>query len=171
MLYFYIIINSTYNNTHRLKNRLFEVGLKENKCECCGLTNWNGKDISLQIHHIDGDRTNNTIENLQILCPNCHSQTDTYAAKNIKKKKQQNNYCVDCNKIIGKYNIRCSNCNKKSFRKVIRPTKEELFSKIIEFKGNFSRLSKIYGVSDNAIRKWCLYYGIPSKSHDYKLCH
>lgn len=52
------------------------------KCWCCGITDWNGKKITFELEHIDGNSTNNSIENLSILCPNCHSQTSTYKAKN-----------------------------------------------------------------------------------------
>lgn len=72
----------SYSSTHSLLNRLFKSGLKEKKCENCGLTEWMGKPISLQLHHDDGDRNNNSFKNLIVLCPNCHSQTDSYAGKN-----------------------------------------------------------------------------------------
>lgn len=73
-------------NTYKLKNRLIKEAIKENKCECCGITEWNGKPISLELHHIDGNRFNHRLENLILLCPNCHSQTETFRAKNINKK-------------------------------------------------------------------------------------
>lgn len=72
--------------TYKLKNRLFKEGIKENKCDICGITTWNNSDIQMELHHIDGDRTNHKLNNLQILCPNCHSQTETFRAKNIKYK-------------------------------------------------------------------------------------
>lgn len=68
--------------TFKLKLRLFECGLKNNKCDECKLDHWNGKTIQCELDHIDGDRTNHRLENLRILCPNCHSQTDTFRAKN-----------------------------------------------------------------------------------------
>lgn len=71
--------------TFKLKERLLAEKIKEYKCECCGLTEWNGLPIPLELHHIDGDRTNHKLENLKILCLNCHAQTDTFRAKNIKK--------------------------------------------------------------------------------------
>ena len=74
-------------NTQRLKNRLIDAGVKEHKCEKCQRTEWNGKPIPLELHHINGDRTDNRLENLQILCPNCHAQTDHYRGKNTSKRK------------------------------------------------------------------------------------
>ena len=69
--------------TFKLKLRLLEDGIKEYKCECCGLSEWNGKPIPLELHHIDGNRTNHKLDNLQLLCLNCHAQTDSFRAKNI----------------------------------------------------------------------------------------
>lgn len=67
-----------------VKRRLLKEGLKKPICENCGLSEWQGVEIPLEIHHIDGDKTNNTIENLQILCPNCHALTDNYRRKKSK---------------------------------------------------------------------------------------
>ena len=64
------------------KQIIKESGLKENKCECCSLTEWNNKPINLELHHINGNNTDNRLDNLQILCPNCHYQTDNFKAKN-----------------------------------------------------------------------------------------
>lgn len=58
------------------------VYLKGYKCECCGNFEWLGKPIQLEVHHIDGDNTNNKIENLQLLCPNCHSMTENWTGRN-----------------------------------------------------------------------------------------
>lgn len=57
----------------------------EYKCSCCGVTEYNNMHIRLQIDHIDGDNTNNTQSNLRYLCPNCHTQTDTWGVKNVSK--------------------------------------------------------------------------------------
>ena len=69
--------------TYKLKHKLFNEGIKSNKCEECGIDSWNGKSIECELDHIDGNSSNHVLSNLRILCPNCHSQTDTFRAKNI----------------------------------------------------------------------------------------
>jgi hypothetical protein len=68
--------------TFKLKKRLISEGIMENKCNICSITEWNGKQILMQLDHIDGDSHNHRLENLRLICPNCHSQTDTYCGKN-----------------------------------------------------------------------------------------
>jgi hypothetical protein len=60
----------------------------EYKCFCCSITEWNGKRLSLHLDHIDGNSDNNFLENLRLLCPNCHSQTETFCGRNIKNTKR-----------------------------------------------------------------------------------
>jgi hypothetical protein len=72
--------------SHRLRLRLISEGYKEAKCECCGITEWNGKAAPLELEHKDGNHSNNALENLLILCPNCHAQTETYRGRNKRKK-------------------------------------------------------------------------------------
>jgi len=76
-----LIENSTYTNNGRLKEKLFSAKLKENKCEICELTDWNSKPIVMHLDHINGNNMDNRLLNLRILCPNCHSQTETYCRK------------------------------------------------------------------------------------------
>ena len=68
----------------KLKQRLIKEGYKKYQCENCLNTEWLGNPIPLQLHHKDGNHNNNYIENLQILCPNCHSLTSTFAGKKLK---------------------------------------------------------------------------------------
>jgi 5-methylcytosine-specific restriction endonuclease McrA len=67
--------------TFKLKKRLLEEGLLLNKCSCCGLMEWLGNPISIELDHIDGNRNNHSLSNLRMLCPNCHSQTPTFGSK------------------------------------------------------------------------------------------
>jgi hypothetical protein len=72
---------STLVKSHVMKLKLIEDGIREHKCENCGVIEWMGKSTPLELHHIDGNRFNNNFNNLQILCPNCHSQTPNHSSK------------------------------------------------------------------------------------------
>jgi DNA-binding transcriptional ArsR family regulator len=73
---------SGVRNRRHIKMRLIKAGLKRNHCESCGLNTWMGAPLSLALHHVNGDKHDNRLVNLQLLCPNCHSQTDNFAGRN-----------------------------------------------------------------------------------------
>ena len=78
-----------YGNTIKISNALSAiVALRGHKCECCKNTVWNGQDIPLEIHHLDGDHLNNELNNLQLLCPNCHALTENYKGRNQGNRKE-----------------------------------------------------------------------------------
>jgi hypothetical protein len=77
--------NHKQYQTYKLKNKLIKENIKENKCENCGIFEWNKLPINCELDHIDGDSRNHKLDNLRILCPNCHSQTDTFRARNINR--------------------------------------------------------------------------------------
>ena len=80
-----LVENSTWVNTNHLKQRLLKENIKEYKCEICGRSEWLGKPIALELHHVNGIKDDLRIENLQILCPNCHAFTDNYRGKSLKR--------------------------------------------------------------------------------------
>lgn len=79
-----LVENSKYQSTHHLKNRLLKENIFYQKCYKCGNIDWLGLPISLELEHINGISTDNRLQNLTLLCPNCHSQTLTYRGKNKK---------------------------------------------------------------------------------------
>lgn len=150
------------------------------ECKTCGNKGeWFGKTMPLELHHINGINDDNRLENLCFLCPNCHSITETYCGRNIALKKEEKpkkiilpkekKYCVDCGKEISPKAERCKSCaailsNSKNSK---RPEREELKKLIRELP--FTKIGKQYGVSDNAVKKWCDFYNLPRKKSDIKL--
>lgn len=80
-----LIGDSSYTQTAKIRRKLLEEGLMEYKCYNCSGTEWLGKPIPLELEHINGNRFDNRIENLTLICPNCHAQTSTYRGKNKKQ--------------------------------------------------------------------------------------
>lgn len=79
-------INSNQHITScKLREKLIRDGIKEKKCEMCGISVWFGKELPLELHHKDGNHYNNELTNLEILCPNCHSIQEGNSGANIGK--------------------------------------------------------------------------------------
>jgi predicted DNA-binding protein YlxM (UPF0122 family) len=83
-----LLVAGPRRNRNHIKRRLFDAGIKTRSCESCGLSEWRGQPISLALHHVNGDRHDNRLQNLQILCPNCHGLTDTWAGRNIRRMRE-----------------------------------------------------------------------------------
>ena len=112
------LIKGSLIKSQELKQKLLNDKILENKCSKCNqLPEWNGEKLVLQLDHINGDSSDNRIENLRILCPNCHTQTPTFAGRKLKK----HNNCEKCHIAITSLNTLCKKCqpskrkNKKSF--------------------------------------------------------
>lgn len=83
------LTNKVKITSHKLRVRLLQDGIFEYKCSCCGLSQWLGHPIPLELHHKDGNKDNNELSNLELRCPNCHYFTETYKTKNWSTQKNE----------------------------------------------------------------------------------
>lgn len=105
-----ILKEGTNYKSQRLKQRLITEGIKENKCEKCDCNGtWQGEPITLELHHINGNHYDNRLENLQILCPNCHSQTPTHKRRLAVRP----DYIPNTNKKEVGFKLICKNCGQE----------------------------------------------------------
>ena len=178
-----LVENSTYDNSNFLRQRLINEGVKKNICENCGLSIWQGSPIPLQLHHINGNRVDNRIENLQVLCPNCHALTDNYCGKNSKTKstikkinikeiygdnKIENIFGKKIGETIKKNQVFCQYCGKEILSKknkkycstlcahnaqIKMPSQEIISQYISEGKSN-AEIAKLCNVTETSVRNW-----------------
>ena len=78
-----LLVAGTHRGRENLKARIIGAGLKDGSCEECGIAEWRGRPLSMALHHVNGDGRDNRLENLRLLCPNCHSQTENFAGKGV----------------------------------------------------------------------------------------
>ena len=169
-------MSGKYQLSDRIRHYLFDK--YESKCSKCGWTDVNPftNTIPLEVHHINGKYDDNREENLELICPNCHALTEHHksASKNGRpgRKKyylpNKTNKCIDCGKLITNEAIRCKTCDGR-FRKANKETRvsREELKKLIR-KHSFLAIGKIFGVTDNAIRKWCRNFNLPYRSSEIK---
>lgn len=205
----FLVKSDRRRNNTQIKKKLLQEGLIKNECSICGQPPfWNGQPLVLEIDHINGDNTDNRLENIRLVCPNCHSQTPTFAGRNVRKQNLKNippklklidmiqnmtiknialKFEVD-KKIVQRWlthynikvceyyyqdgqrirrdilkrpdelNYRFTGGPRPDKRKVNRPDKETLAQMIQTTP--FTTIAKQYGVSDKAVRRWVVAYGI-----------
>jgi len=140
-----LLRKGTQATSSYLKKRLIKEGLMQERCVSCPQTNeWNGQRLVLVLDHINGDPTDNRLENLRLLCPNCNSQTPTFAGKNVKRaydKGKRIDVKTDQNRQT-KFEI----CSSSLARRIANEP--------------ITTIAKDFGVSDKAVRKRCLKFGI-----------
>lgn len=147
--------NEVYIGSHNLKIRLIKENIKEPKCEKCGLFEWMKELIPLELDHIDGNHRNNQLDNLQILCANCHALKTKVDWKN--KRLIKTHFCLDCYKEIDPNSTRCRSCaalqRQISDRcsKIDWPDVNELIKEVKQT--SYVAVAKRLGVSDKAIAK------------------
>jgi HNH endonuclease len=163
-----LVENSTYTRSH-LKQRLYNEGLKEPRCEFCGQNeHWRGMTMAMILDHINGIHDDNRLENLRVLCPNCAATLATHCGRKNSSPMPERG-CVRCGKSFRpRYRTHryCSpECGTRwdrrgkplpGGRKAIRPPRGELLREIDEL--GYLAVGRKYGVSDNAIRKWIREY-------------
>jgi len=152
--------SSVYVSGSRLRKRLLEKGW-EYKCAICGHDPiWNGKKLTLQVDHINGDSIDNRLENLRFLCPNCHSQTATFGNNKNRATKPEKT-CNICGRPVHYKNKsgrcrgcsnRLSGCQRRGQNTKIKWPPHARLLKMVE-KTSFSAVGRKLGVSDNAVRK------------------
>jgi Zn finger protein HypA/HybF involved in hydrogenase expression len=132
-----------------LKEKLIKNKLLEYKCNICSIKSWNNKNIVLQLDHINGIHNDNRIENLRLLCPNCHSQTDSFCGKLKKENLPKCKYCV--NSVRDKRAKTCQACYLSGdFTKISWPSDNELNELILNNK--IKDVAKMLNVNESSLR-------------------
>lgn len=168
-----ILQKNTNYKSDSLKKRLIKKGIKENKCEVCGIS---GDEIILELHHIDGNHYNNELENLQLLCPNCHSKTDNFRGRGQKrtdsplrisiKKEKPKCICLNCGKEF--ISDRCDRdrkfCNRDCYNKYLKRDNiiitKEMILEVINNYSDITNLGKHFSVSRTTMRKYLEMFGL-----------
>jgi Zn finger protein HypA/HybF involved in hydrogenase expression len=154
-----LVEDSMFSNTASLKIKLLKTNLLKYECYNCGISSWKDKDLILQLDHINGIWNDNRLENLRLLCPNCHSQTETFAGRNINKNKAKETIiyyyskCENCEELVQQKNTtKCLDCYLKlQPTKISWPSTKNLIKMVEE--SSYLAVGKKLGVSDNAVRK------------------
>jgi hypothetical protein len=164
-----LVAGSTYSRGS-LKRRLYAHGLKTPVCELCGQDeNWHGRHMALILDHVNGDSSDNRLENLRIVCPNCAATLETHCGRNKTMMEPRN--CLRCGQAFRARSARQTYCSREcgvhappppgpfpERRKVERPPVEQLLREIDRL--GYVAVGEKYGVSDNAIRKWIRAEGV-----------
>lgn len=142
-----LIENSSYAGIAQLKQRLLKSNLLIYECYNCSISSWDNKPLSLQLDHINGVHNDHRIENLRLLCPNCHSQTLTFCGRN--KKKSEKLKCI-CGNNKRSESISCKKCAAKKREKIIWPVVNELLALTKSI--GYSETARKLGVSISSIK-------------------
>ena len=166
-----LVEHSSYCRTD-LKKRLFREGLKQPVCELCGQGEiWRGRRMSLILDHVNGRATDNRLDNLRVVCPNCAATLDTHCGK-LSRQPRTERPCANCGSLFyptssgqRHCSLRCSGKRRgderrgvpqPDLRKVERPPYDRLLREVEEV--GYLAVGRRYGVSDNAVRKWVRQY-------------
>lgn len=168
-----ILQENTNFKSDQLKKRLIAEGIKEYKCEKCGITEWCNEPITLELHHINGNHYDNRLENLQILCPNCHSQTRTWKKRKKNQTEKPNIFkqeyikiCPTCGKEFKADRNNRVYCSRECYNKELEKNKKTKNFNESELKyamtlyNDIESLSKHFNLSRTTIRKRLNEFGL-----------
>ncbi len=154
-----ILVKGKVQETKLLRRAMIEFGI-EFKCRKCGLPpEWQGEPLVLQIEHRDGDRTNNVPDNVEFLCPNCHTQTKTWGVPKVQSFKNQHGefvkrLCIKCGKSIGQTaTSQCKKCWSIEPWNKGKSKKPENFDELADTMTT-QELARMIGVTESHVRKW-----------------
>jgi hypothetical protein len=165
-----VLVEACNYKRTKLKERLYEEGLRERRCELCGQDEWwHGARMSLILDHVNGVPDDNRLSNLRIVCPNCAATLDTHCGRK-NRLPESSRECALCGKaFIPRYeshrycSVYCgqrhrnrNHAPKPATRKVARPSYEQLKADVASM--SFVAIGRRYGVTDNAVRKWLRWY-------------
>ena len=175
-----------------LRERLKKTGLVPYVCDSCGLPpEWQGRPLTLILDHVNGINTDNRIENLHWVCPNCNQQLSTTGYRGVKKydeygnriiekripiedvtdsKNRYKKYCPKCGRLMSRNAELCLDCYNRQQSDIHLenlPVSREDLKDLIREK-SFSEIGRMFGVSDNGIRIWCKKYSLPYSKKEIK---
>jgi hypothetical protein len=163
-----LVVDSTYHRGH-LKERLYEAGLKQRACEFCGQVElWRGRRMALILDHVNGNATDNRLENLRIVCPNCAATLETHCGRKLRLEPRPCQGCGGeyvpkssaqryCSRPCAQRRARGRGYRARTDRrKVERPMFLQLQSDLRSM--SVVAVGRKYGVTDNSVRKWLQWY-------------
>ena len=163
-----LLVRGGTARSSKLKERLYREGLKERRCELCGQDEqWRGRRMSLILDHENGDSTDNRLENLRVVCPNCNATLDTHCGRNPRLHGRLCTRCGEtysashrgqrfCSRTCAQRHLRAGRPNLSTRKVVERPPYGHLVAEVDAL--GWEETGRRYGVSRNAVRKWVRTY-------------
>jgi hypothetical protein len=149
-----LLVEGSQYGSNPLRKRLVKEGVLPNVCDECGNgPEWNGRTLVLQLDHKNGDSTDNRLENLRILCPNCHSQTSNFTGKSKTGRYRSDPKRCSCGAVVYRKSKRCKSCLGRHVESKTKwPLLDDLVKEVVQ--SSYTKVAAKLGVSDNAVKKY-----------------